>query len=114
MMLSLTNNIIISCKESNDRRFIDVNGNTIHFETIPYFEPIMMIQTSLFIPHLNILMSGETISYFRAMRHLLFSFSFIRNGLQDSNVKRNNTYLYLIDIQSKESWINMVNSYAIL
>ena len=114
MILCLINNAIIGYKELNDIRLYDVSGDQIHFEMLPYFEPIMMIQTIVFIPHMNVLMSDETISYYRAMRHLLFSFSFIPHKLQDSNKQKNNTYLYLIGIESNKSWVNMFNVYAIL
>ena len=114
MIVCLINNAIIGYKELNDIRLYDASGDQIHFEMLPYFEPIMMIQTIVFIPHMNVLMSDETISYYRAMRHLLFSFSFIPHRLQDSNKQKNNTYLYLIGIESNKSWVNMFNVYAIL
>ena len=114
LIICLLNNTIIRYKELDGRRFRDKDGNIMHFEMIPYFEPIMMIQTIIFIPHMNVLMSNATISYFRDLRHLLFSFSFIPNGLQDFGEDRDNTYLYLIGIQSNDSWINMFYVFAIL
>ena len=111
MIFCIINNAIVRCKVLSHGN--NQNRNQ-QLSMIPYFQSVMMIQTILLIPHMNVQMSDETISYFRAMRHLLFQFSFIPNWLQDFGQDRDNTYLYLIGIQSSENWENMLNICAIL
>ena len=78
---------------------------------IQYMEPVLMIQILILMPILNITLSDEVVSFYRATKHILLSFSFIpidTDSFYMGSSKYTNDYKALIDIKPDSSFVSML------
>ena len=78
---------------------------------IQYIEPLLIMQTLILLPIFPIPLSDKVLSFYRATRHLLLSFSFIPIDTEIfgvSSSEKSNDYLLLIDIKSENTFANIL------
>ena len=104
LFLAVFNNFLVISYVKDDKSSHYINTLT----------PLYLLQLLIVIPLTNLFQNDDMIGFYRLIRHVLLSFSFIPNwhssySLLYDESKYDNTYLNIIDIAHKDMITGMVN-----